>query len=210
LWASHPLFSEAKDLLTKKSAAGVEEGREVSVKVAETKALLKSFMVRLDRLKIDSGLLFGSGLQDLTESFSGTEEIQALQREEMRPFLLMPGRIAVPGAVQESPLLKIMIQDKDGFREKIQQQLGTFQFRLTDDPKSADFVVGDWGFIQAQRQLAQDSTVLLEVTPSTVEQITSRFLTMIASQRNQLQPRAVIVMGTQDERTGAIPLAESA
>ncbi len=189
-------------------AAGVEETSAVSAEVAEGMARVNDF---LGRIGSDPSLLFGAGIHDLTESFGKSPEIEAFEREGVRPLLLvLPDRLSLPGGSLESPTLKLLVEPKyeRAIREQLSFALTSGIVEITSDPSAARFVIGGRDFIQNQKEnrlVSRDAT-FLQVDPSTVGSLTQDSLAMLFAYK----PGAVLVVGTQVEHADAVVLFESA
>ena len=196
------------DLSAPPAAGAEEKASEVSADAAEWTARLNGFLEYLRSIQVDPALQLQPGINDLAESFGKSPEIQAFIRDGIRPLLVVLAGFPARSVSLESVPLKVLVQPE--LKEQLGEQLAGSGFEMTDNPRLADFVVGDRPFIDGQSRLLRREAVRLQAIPSTAKQVTGRFLLLIASQKDRLQPVTVLVLGIQGEQPGALALFESA
>jgi hypothetical protein len=135
-------------------------------------------------------------------SFSGVEEMQALAEQGIEPLLAWAG-VSVPAASPESPTLKLLVQPE--YRTGLEHRLrGSPRFEFVIDPKAANFVIGNQDFVQKNRSFSPKAVFFQVGDSAAVLIITEQFLLVISSQKDQLRPGAVLVVGMQIGSEGAV------
>ncbi len=120
----------------------------------------------------------------------------------IQPLLAQAG-ISAPAASLESPTLKLFVQTeyKAGMEERLR---GSRRFQLVNDARLANLMVGNRDFIQNNRPLSPKALFLQVGDNAALLILTENFLLVIAGQKDQLRPGAVLLVGMQVGSEGAV------
>lgn len=138
----------------------------------------------------------------LSESFSGVEEMEVLRGMGTQTWLVRTG-ISMPAAGLEAPTLKLFVQPE--YRAGMEERLrGSRRFQLVNDARLANLMVGNRDFIQNNRPLSPKALFLQVGDNAALLILTENFLLVIAGQKDQLRPGAVLLVGMQVGSEGAV------